>query len=211
MEQEKKKVTLKIVSRIVLIILIILVLLLGIYVLNDLSQKDSYNNSLSSNKTNEEDISQNTKDKLEYKSSIITDKIKDLIAKNSITNIDFLYTSCSTEESYYQVVYILMQDNIPTASMLIFNYSKDDYELLKVSYSYNYESSSGFIIDQKTAIAILANLPFAIDRIAFANTDILSVYTKMYENNYAFSSGYKISVSTNSIGKLYIYDFEKIY
>lgn len=199
------------------IVLIIIVISL-IFLIGNKKLSNSNKISSSSNETIEEEVPQYIKDRLESKTFTITNNLKELLKNNSITNINFSYVYCSSEDSYYKVVYLLYQDDTLTASMLTFYYSKNNEELSKVSYHYNFElvssNLSAAIIDEKTNILILANLPYVIDGKAFAKKsydDIINILANMYENHYTFSSGYKISVSYNYMGNLYIYDFEKLY
>jgi len=196
----------KIVIPIVLALLISFIV--GIYVF-DISKKGLTNTI---DDTTEE-ISQEIKDKLEIKAYAIVDELRKSVNKIDTTNVNFKFLGCFDEDDLYEVCYIIYENEEITGCQLKIYYSKDNYKLAKASYIYNsLEVSVGKVIDKMTNTYILGNLPYSIDPLAFYNktgSDIVSMYEKMYENNYTFSSGYKISVDALS-NNLYTYNFQKI-
>lgn len=193
-----------------LIILVIMILAIcGITI--STKQKSSIEYQTKTDK----EVSQEIKDYLQKESDIKIKTLQALIKDNGINNLDFEFGSCSfNEENLYALSYIIKQNNNLTSSILSFYFNKEDYLLAKTTYYYNMDNLSGNYepIDETTNLYITMCLPFSIDPIAFKdidNTKLISMYSEMYEKEYAFLSGYKISI-TNFYNKQWLYTYKKV-
>ena len=198
----------------VLIILVIIILVICAFILwNTIRTKQK--NSIEYQTKTDKEVSKEIKDYLQKESDIKIKTLQALIKDNGITNLEFEFGSCSfDEENLYVLSYMIKQNNNLTSSILNFYFDEEQYLLAKATYCYNMDDISGNYetIDETTNLYITMCLPFSIDPIAFKdidNTKLISMYSEMYEKEYAFLSGYKISI-TNFYNKQWLYTYKKV-
>ena len=196
------------------IIVLIILVICGFILWNTIRTKEK--ESIEHKNEIEKEVSQEIKDYLQKESEIKLKTLQALIKDNGITNLDFEFGSCSLDEddNLYVLSYLIKQNDNITASIISFYFDEEQYLLSKATYYYNMDDISGNYepIDETTNLYITMCLPFSIDPIAFEdvdNTKLISMYSEMYEKEYAFLSGYKISI-TNFYNKQWLYAYEKI-